>query len=132
MRAGEHVKAAPVDTGFKQAVNQHRHALGIDAERAWPASDADSAVLDRERRGHADRNLRLNAYIFARANSAGGFALAFDADRRLRLDRGLELDIQLAGSGKVDRDTCEPRRLQPLQFAQRNHAKAVDISSKEF
>src|SRR5256885_15834720 len=64
-------EAAPVDPCLNQALDQHGDALGIDAERAWPTADADPPFLDDERRSHANRNLRLDPGVLARADRPG-------------------------------------------------------------
>src|SRR5260221_14532659 len=79
LRAGEHVQAAPVDAGFEQAVNQYGYAIGIDPEWAWPAADADPAVLDRERRGHPQPGLSLDTQNLAAGHQSGRVGLPFQA-----------------------------------------------------
>src|SRR5436305_1886626 len=101
-------------------MDQHRYALGIDSEGTWAAADADPALLDCERRGDADGYFRLNPDILAGADGPGSFAFAFDTNRSAGLDRGRELDVELAWTGEVDWNAREPGRLQPLQLTQGN------------
>ena len=70
--------------------------------------------------------------LLAGADGADGFALAFDADGGAGLDRFLEFDVELAGTGEVHRNPGELRVLEAPKLAKRDHAEAVDIPAKKF
>ena len=131
LRRRENMQSAPIDSGLDQALDERRHALGIDPERARPGAHRHPAIFDREGRVDPDRELGAGAKLLAGEDRAAGLAFAFDADHRARGDPRLELVVALARPGEVHRDAGQLGPLQPLELAFRDDPEAIDISSKK-
>src|SRR4051812_18403853 len=101
LRAGEHVKAAPVDAGLHQPSHYRRDARGVDAERTGDATQRNLTTFDAEWRRDPDRNLGLDADSFRGADRTDSLAFALDADRGTRLDRFLKFDVELPRAREI-------------------------------